>query len=116
MPGTFPATSRRIRRSYRDLKSAPACRSACVPTQFTAICRNRTGARTNLAAALTDGFEEAVSPEEEMFGTERVLEIVRKNREHSAADIVQALHQAFQDFTGNAPQLDDLTAIVIKVR
>jgi sigma-B regulation protein RsbU (phosphoserine phosphatase) len=69
-----------------------------------------------LLLQLTDGFEEAVSPEEEMFGTERVLELVKKTREQSAADIVQALYHAFQEFTGNAPQLDDLTAIVIKVR
>jgi sigma-B regulation protein RsbU (phosphoserine phosphatase) len=65
---------------------------------------------------VTDGFEEAMSPEEEMLGTDRVLEIVKKNRDRSAAEIVEELHRAFQDFTGNAPQLDDLTAIVVKVK
>lgn len=64
---------------------------------------------------LTDGFEEAVSPDEEMLGTEGVLELVKQNRHRPAEEIVQALHTAIHEFTGNAPQLDDLTAIVIKV-
>jgi sigma-B regulation protein RsbU (phosphoserine phosphatase) len=65
---------------------------------------------------LTDGFEEAVNPEEEMFGTDAVLEIVKKNRDRSAAEIVQILHDKVRAFTGNAPQLDDLTAILVKVK
>jgi sigma-B regulation protein RsbU (phosphoserine phosphatase) len=65
---------------------------------------------------LTDGFEEAVSSQEEMFGTERVLAYIKEHREQSAEEIVNGLHRAFREFTGNAPQLDDLTAIVIKVK
>ena len=65
---------------------------------------------------LTDGYEEAVNPEEEMFGTDAVLEIVKKNRDRSAADILQILHDQVRAFTGNAPQLDDLTAILVKVK
>lgn len=69
-----------------------------------------------LLLMLTDGFEEAVSPEEDMFGTERVLDVVRKNRERCAAEIVEELYREIRQFTGHAPQLDDLTAIVIKVK
>lgn len=65
---------------------------------------------------LTDGFEEAVGPDEEMFGTDRILEIVRNSRDLPAKEIVAALQAGVREFTGDAPQLDDLTAIVIKVK
>jgi PAS domain S-box-containing protein len=65
---------------------------------------------------LTDGFEEAVGANDEMLGTERVLDLVRKNRERPAEDIVHALHEAIRTFSGTAPQLDDLTAILVKVK
>jgi sigma-B regulation protein RsbU (phosphoserine phosphatase) len=65
---------------------------------------------------LTDGFEEAEGPKEEMFGAERVLELVKRHREASAGDIVQALYHAVREFTEESPQIDDLTAIVIKVK
>jgi PAS domain S-box-containing protein len=64
---------------------------------------------------LTDGFEEAVSVEDEMLGVDRVLEVVKNNRKRAAGEIVHELHEAVRKHTGNAPQLDDLTAIVIKV-
>jgi PAS domain S-box-containing protein len=65
---------------------------------------------------LTDGFEEAIGPDEEMFGTGRILEIMKSNRAKSAEEIAQALHAGFRAFTGDSPQLDDLTAIIIKVK
>jgi len=65
---------------------------------------------------LTDGFEEAVGADEEMLGNDRVLDVVRARRDQPARDIVQALYSTAREFSGNAPQLDDLTAIVIKVK
>lgn len=65
---------------------------------------------------LTDGFEEAVGANDEMLGTERVLAIVRTNRERPAEEIIQALHQEARSFSGTSPQLDDLTAILVKVK
>jgi sigma-B regulation protein RsbU (phosphoserine phosphatase) len=65
---------------------------------------------------LTDGFEEAVSPEEEVLGTERVLETYKANSHLPAEEIIRALHEAVHEFTKGAPQTDDLTGIVIKVK
>jgi len=64
---------------------------------------------------LTDGVEEAMSPDETIFGAERILEIVRANREQSAGEIADALYAAVRQFAQNTPQLDDVTAVVIKV-
>jgi sigma-B regulation protein RsbU (phosphoserine phosphatase) len=63
---------------------------------------------------LTDGIEEAVSPDETIFGTERILEVVRANRGKAAREIVDALYAAVREFAQNTPQLDDVTAVVIK--
>jgi sigma-B regulation protein RsbU (phosphoserine phosphatase) len=64
---------------------------------------------------LTDGIEEAVSPEGETFGIERTLEVVRANRGRRACDIVAAIYQAARSFTREMPQHDDITAVVLKV-
>ena len=68
-----------------------------------------------LVLLLTDGFLEACSPDGTAFGAERALAVVRANRHRSARDIVAALYQAVRTFSGNRPQLDDITAVVIKV-
>ena len=65
---------------------------------------------------LTDGFEEASNEEDEMFGTERIFKIVQDNRSKSAQEIFAALCDACRKFGGEAAQLDDLTATVIKVK
>jgi sigma-B regulation protein RsbU (phosphoserine phosphatase) len=64
---------------------------------------------------LTDGIEEAMQGDDSMFGEERVLELVRTHLGKSAEEIVEALYSAVLDFAGDAPQLDDATAVVIRV-
>ncbi len=64
---------------------------------------------------LTDGIEETLSPQNEFFGAKRVLEVLRKHRHLSATVMVDALHHAVREFAEGAPQLDDFTAIVMKI-
>jgi serine phosphatase RsbU (regulator of sigma subunit) len=64
---------------------------------------------------LSDGIEEAMRADDSMFGEERVLELVRTHLERSAQNVVEALYSAVRDFAGDAPQLDDATAVVIRV-
>ena len=63
----------------------------------------------------TDGIEETMSSDNTIFGVERILEVIRQNRSRPAAHIVQALYEAVREFSRNAPQNDDVTAIVVKV-
>lgn len=63
----------------------------------------------------TDGIEEATSPGGTMFGQQRVHEVVRKNRGKSAAQIVDALFRAAREFSERELQIDDITAVVVKV-
>jgi PAS domain S-box-containing protein len=69
----------------------------------------------DLVLLMTDGVEETMSPDNTIFGLERILEVVRANRDGSSAEIVQALYEAARNFSLGAPQTDDITAIVIKV-
>jgi PAS domain S-box-containing protein len=68
-----------------------------------------------IVVLLTDGITEACAPDETVFGTERALALVRAYRRVGAAEIVANLYHAVRAFTHNRPQLDDMTAIVLKV-
>jgi PAS domain S-box-containing protein len=65
--------------------------------------------------ALTDGIEEAAAIDDTLFGIDRVLDVVRAHQKEPAQQIVHALYAASREFSQNAPQMDDVTAIVIKV-
>lgn len=70
----------------------------------------------DLLLVVTDGIVECMSPADEIFGDERLLEVARRHREKSAREIVESLYQAVRDFAQHSPQIDDVTAIVLKVR
>jgi phosphoserine phosphatase RsbU/P len=61
----------------------------------------------------TDGIQETPG-EEGLFGTVRMLEIVRQRREDAAHLIVEGLIDAAIRFSGSQKPNDDMTAIVIK--
>ena len=69
----------------------------------------------DLVCLLTDGVLEALSPEGTEFGTERTLETVQANRGRPACEIVEVLHDEIAAFCRHRPQLDDITAVIIKV-
>ncbi|HLQ45557.1 MAG TPA: fused response regulator/phosphatase [Planctomycetaceae bacterium] len=64
---------------------------------------------------VSDGILDARSPQDTMFGKERTLDIVRVYCEESALQIVDNLYYAARGFSQHTPQLDDITAVVLKV-
>lgn len=64
---------------------------------------------------LTDGIEEAESPEGEVFGADRILDVVRQRPGAAAADLVAALYAAVQAFSRQQSQRDDCTLVVVRV-
>ncbi|HKN25399.1 MAG TPA: PP2C family protein-serine/threonine phosphatase [Candidatus Acidoferrum sp.] len=68
----------------------------------------------DLLVLSTDGFFEWANPSEELFGSERLENSVRTNRDKPAAEIISNLYQDVLNFAGGTAQKDDLTAIVIK--
>jgi sigma-B regulation protein RsbU (phosphoserine phosphatase) len=63
----------------------------------------------------TDGIVEAMNEEEEMFGFDRLLEMVQSSKSNTADDLLNEIVNKVKDFTGSAPQHDDLTVIVVSV-
>jgi len=63
---------------------------------------------------LTDGFYEYADPQGELFGAERVAQIVREHRRSDAETMIDALVQAVRAFGDGEPQHDDLTAIALR--
>ncbi len=57
-----------------------------------------------------------MSPENAIFGIDRILEVVRADHKKPAREIVESLYDAVRQFSKNSPQMDDVTAIVIKVK
>jgi PAS domain S-box-containing protein len=70
----------------------------------------------DLILLLTDGIEETFAPDNSLFGCERALEVVRAHQSQSAREIVDALYQSNREFAQRAPQVDDVTAIVVKIK
>jgi serine phosphatase RsbU (regulator of sigma subunit) len=63
---------------------------------------------------LTDGIVEAHGPDQDLFGPERALQLVKAHRDRPAREILNTLFDAVRDFCGPVAQLDDMTAIIIK--
>ncbi len=53
---------------------------------------------------------------DEEWGEERMLEAVRKMTDASAADVLRDVFHAADEFTGEAPQHDDMTLLVVRVK
>jgi sigma-B regulation protein RsbU (phosphoserine phosphatase) len=70
----------------------------------------------DLLVGYTDGFSEALNERDEEWGEEALLELVRRNRERTPEEILQAMVAGAEAFAGGAPQSDDRTAIVVRVR
>jgi serine phosphatase RsbU (regulator of sigma subunit) len=70
----------------------------------------------DLVVLTTDGFFEWANAQGEFFGTDRLTETIRANREKHPAEIINLLYQAVIEFSGGTAQKDDLTAVVIKRR
>jgi len=64
----------------------------------------------------TDGVKEALNAHDEEFGMERLADVFRNAAKIGAEAIVERLQEAVSDFTGDGPQLDDVTIVAIEKR
>ena len=67
-----------------------------------------------LVAMVTDGVTEAMSPDEQEFGDDRVCETLRAMTGASAPAVLQHLVSAAETWAGGGGFSDDLTALVLK--
>ncbi|MBT8329365.1 MAG: SpoIIE family protein phosphatase [Desulfofustis sp.] len=64
----------------------------------------------------TDGIWESCNPSGEMFGRERLMEIVRKTAAQDAPTILETVFQEHGDFSDGLKSDDDLTLVVVKIQ
>ncbi len=62
----------------------------------------------------TDGLTEARSPDGEQFGLRSLENTVLENRRRSANEVTQAIIDAVDQHTGDEPQFDDITLVVVR--
>ena len=68
----------------------------------------------DLLMLYSDGVPEAWDANEEEFGMERMIEVLREYRDRPAAAVVNEMLRSIDAFAGTAPQHDDITLMVLK--
>ncbi|MBO7339586.1 MAG: SpoIIE family protein phosphatase, partial [Lachnospiraceae bacterium] len=63
----------------------------------------------------TDGVAEATNAQNELFGTDRMLEAINREEVTDMKGLLTNLEKAVNDFVGDAPQFDDLTMLGIRL-
>jgi len=69
--------------------------------------------RGDVLALYTDGITESMDEAKELFGEDRLRDVIRSRREGSAAEIVRGIRETVGAFSGGESD-DDLTVVVIK--
>lgn len=64
----------------------------------------------------TDGLSESTSPQDEMFGEERIKNFLCANIEQTPDNLLQLLEDEVARFGGNLPLADDFTLLAAKVK
>ena len=69
----------------------------------------------DLLVCYTDGVTEAINPNEEQFGERRLIETIMGCRDLPAGEVIDRILEAVTQFSGDEPQFDDQTLIVMRV-
>lgn len=64
----------------------------------------------------TDGVPEATDAADEMFGTDRMLEALNRSPDKDPKVFIKEVDAAVKEFTGEAPQFDDMTMVALTWR
>ncbi|WP_197018264.1 PP2C family protein-serine/threonine phosphatase [Treponema sp. C6A8] len=70
--------------------------------------------KDDILVTFTDGLTEAENLQHEIFGRERIMEILKENHSKSAHHILNELTYAVKFFVAEADRKDDITIIVMK--
>lgn len=59
----------------------------------------------------TDGVAEATNADNELYGTDRLLDVLNKNKNVKMSELLPAVKEDIDRFVGAAPQFDDITML-----
>lgn len=63
----------------------------------------------------TDGVPEATNSDKELFGTDRMIEVMNKHKDCGPTELLKKIKAEVDGFVGEAEQFDDLTMLCIKL-
>ena len=64
----------------------------------------------------TDGLNEAENPQQELFGNERLLELMGQMLESNSEEVINTLKEAVEAHRAGADQSDDLTLMCLRIK
>jgi serine phosphatase RsbU (regulator of sigma subunit) len=68
----------------------------------------------DILVVYSDGLTDAENPQSEMFGEERLLQILQQEAPAGGQSVEQGLLKAIDEFTQGTPQTDDITFVVVE--
>ena len=66
-------------------------------------------------AFFSDGITEAMNEKDEMFGEDKLTEILKGKSNNRSSDVMQNVWDEIKDFRGKAQVNDDMTMVIVKV-
>ena len=69
----------------------------------------------DLALLFTDGVTEAMNEESDLFGEERLKQVLEEHGERTSDDLREQILRHVESFVGSADQHDDMTMVLIRV-
>jgi sigma-B regulation protein RsbU (phosphoserine phosphatase) len=82
--------------------------------QYTAVCLKLEPGDT--LVLFSDGVTEAADPDEQMFGTARLKELLTGQMECPLEQLQKCVLEAVENFARGAHQADDLTLLIVRYR
>jgi len=70
--------------------------------------------KRDVLVVYSDGLTDAENPQSEMFGEERLLELIRQEAPSGSRVLEQRLLKDIEEFTQGVPQTDDITFVVVE--
>lgn len=70
--------------------------------------------KDDMLVVYTDGITEAMNNRGDQYGNDRLIEFIKINAHLKPDEFADALDKDLSRFTGNAPQNDDITLVVVK--
>jgi sigma-B regulation protein RsbU (phosphoserine phosphatase) len=64
----------------------------------------------------TDGVTEATNAHNELFGMQRLSDVLNRNCTNPPEKILSAVKEEIETFVGNAPQFDDITMLCLEYK
>jgi sigma-B regulation protein RsbU (phosphoserine phosphatase) len=69
----------------------------------------------DLLVLYTDGVIEAANPNNDLFGTERLVRVVEQLHNSSPKEVMRGIREAIEEFVEDRSPSDDITLIVCRI-